>query len=221
MPIERFVVGPMGNNTYIVYDERAKEAAIVDPGMQSEKVLEWVLQRGLTLRYVLNTHGHTDHTYNDGYFAPKAVVGLHIHRADEPMLAQLAQGKGWAGKAPPPPKPRAYLEDGQELTVGDLRLWVIGTPGHTPGSVCLAVDGRLLTGDTLFQGSIGRFDFPGGSLRDLLASIKDKVFALPDDTAVLPGHGEFTTVGGEKENNPFVGRVPRVDLAPHLRREER
>ena len=219
MPIQHFVVGPMGNNTYVVYDDRSKQAAVVDPGSGSNKALDWALEQGLSVRYVLNTHGHTDHTYNDGYFAQKTEAKLYIHQADEPMLAQLGQGRGWASKALPAPIPAGYLSHGQEFVLGGLRLTVIATPGHTPGSVCFLVDHQVMTGDTLFQGSIGRFDFPGGSLRDLMASIKEKLFVLPAETVVLPGHGPFSRIGEEQENNPFVGREPRVDLSRYVHKE--
>ncbi|MBI4328618.1 MAG: MBL fold metallo-hydrolase [Chloroflexi bacterium] len=207
MPIKTFTVGPMGNNTYVLYDETERVAAVVDPSMDSEEVLLWLAGQKLTTRYVINTHGHMDHVFHNGLFVKSTGAKLLIHRDDEPMLARLVEQAARMGvfRLDPSPSPDAYLEDGQELPVGSVTLKVIGTPGHTPGSSCLYIPGFVLTGDTLFQGSIGRFDFPGGSLPDLLASIKQKLFTLPDDTVVLPGHGPASTIAQEKRYNPFVG----------------
>ncbi len=201
--IRGFVVGPMGNNTYVIHDDEAKMAAVVDPSMESERVLDWVRLQGLTVLYIVNTHGHTDHTFNNAYFHRETGAQLKIHQADEPMLSK---GPGrWTGAAEPSPAPDGYLTDGQELLIGSLTVQVLETPGHTPGSICLAGDGWVLTGDTLFAGSIGRFDFPGGSAEKIVTSIQQKLFSLPYETAVLPGHGAESTVARERATNPFVG----------------
>lgn len=214
MPIERFFVGPMGNNAYVLYDEPSKEAILVDPSMGSEVALEWLTAQKLSLRYVLNTHGHADHVFNNAVFVERSEAKLSIHEADAPMLAQLQQSAGWMGTTPrPSPAPDVHLEDGMELPLGDGVVRVIGTPGHTPGSSCFVYEDSLLTGDTLFQGSIGRFDFPGGSLKDLVASIKEKLFTLPSAMVVLPGHNDLTTIDEERRTNPFVGEGARMDLS--------
>ncbi len=214
MPIERFSVGPMGNNTYVVYDEASGEAAIVDPGKGSEGVLEWARGRGLRPRYVLNTHGHSDHTFDNGMATRITNADLMIGEPDEAMLEALARGDGWLGKpAYPSPMADAYLEHEQELPLGSTAIRVIHTPGHTPGSSCFVYEDAVLTGDTLFQGSIGRSDFPGGSLPDLITSIKTRLFPLPPETRVLPGHNELSTIIDERRHNPFVGEGTRIDLS--------
>ncbi len=214
MPIQRFLVGPMGNNTYVLYDEPSREAILVDPSMGSEVALQWLSERGLALRYVLNTHGHADHVFHNAYFIEKAGAKLSIRQPDEGMLAQLERSAAWMGTTPTPsPTPDVYLEDGQELPLGDGSVRVIATPGHTPGSACFVYESNVMTGDTLFQGSVGRFDFPGGSLRELVASIKERLFSLPSDTAVLPGHNEMTSIEEERRTNPFVGEESRMDLS--------
>jgi glyoxylase-like metal-dependent hydrolase (beta-lactamase superfamily II) len=208
----------MGNNTYVLYDEAAREAALVDPAMRSEPALEWITRRGLTLRYVLNTHGHSDHTFNNAFFVRETGAKLRIGADDEPMLAQLGQSSRYMGAAATPsPAPDGYLEDGEEIAVGGLRIRVVATPGHTPGSMCFVVEDAVLTGDTLFQGSMGRFDFPGGSLRDLAASIKNKLFVLSPETRVLPGHGPLSSIEVEKKSNPFVGESATVDLSQWMK----
>ena len=218
MPIERFIVGPMGNNTYVLHDPASKEAILVDPSMRSEGVLDWIRERDLKLGYVLNTHGHGDHVFNNAHFVKATGAQLFIHRVDAPMLAELATSGRWMGATPDPsPEPDGYLEDGQEIPLGTQRVRVIATPGHTPGSACFVLEDAVMTGDTLFQGSIGRFDFPGGSLRDLVASIKTKLFAvLPTATRVLPGHNELSTIGIEKQSNPFVGDRATIDLTRQM-----
>ncbi|MBI2885902.1 MAG: MBL fold metallo-hydrolase [Chloroflexi bacterium] len=207
MPVQAFTgVGPMDNNVYLIYDEEAKEALLADPAMQSEPIWEFIQQRALALKYIVNTHGHSDHCWNNAYFKEHAPAARFlIHQGDEPMLASLAQsGLRWGMKVAPSPPPDGYLEDGQALQVGGIAVEVLHTPGHTPGSSCLYVPGVVITGDTLFKQSIGRYDSPGGSLERLLASIRARLLVLPDETVVCPGHGPTSTLGDERENNPFL-----------------
>ena len=211
MPIQRFVVGPMANNTYIIHDEASREAAIVDPGKGSDEILALALEQRLTVRYVLDTHGHSDHTFNNGVFTQGVGASLMIGEADEAMLAQ---NDGWLGQpAVASPMADAYLLHEQELQLGSTVIQVIATPGHTPGSACFVYEDAVLTGDTLFQGSIGRYDFPGGSLPELLGSIKTRLFALTPDTIVLPGHNDVSTIRDEQRMNPFVGERSTIDLS--------
>lgn len=217
MPVQGFSgVGPMDNNVYIIFDEETKEALLVDPAMQSEPVWEFLESRGLALKYIVNTHGHSDHCWNNAHFKQKATdAKLLIHRGDEPMLDNLAQsGQRWGMAVEPSPPPDGYLEDNQTLQVGSIAVRVLHTPGHTPGSSCLHVDEIIITGDTLFKQSIGRYDFPGGSLPQLLASIKAKLMVLPDQTIVCPGHGPASRIGDERESNPFLDEeaVKRMGL---------
>ena len=213
MPIQRFVVGPMGNNTYVVFDEASREAAIVDPGKGASPVLEWARSRGLRPRYVLNTHGHSDHTFDNGMAMQETDADLMIGEPDEAMLEALAKGDGWLGKPDfPSPMADAYLEHEQELALGATVIRVLHTPGHTPGSSCFVYEDSVLTGDTLFQGSIGRTDFPGGSFPEIVKSIESRLYTLSPETRVLPGHMEVSTIIDEKLNNPFVGEGARIDL---------
>ncbi len=214
MPIERFSVGPMGNNTYVLHDLGSKEAVIVDPSMDAEGVLEWVREKGLTVNAIVNSHGHMDHVFSNALFVRETGAKLYIHRGDAPMLAELPKQGRWTGSAPEAsPEPDAFLDDGLEIPVGPEALRVISTPGHTPGSACFVLEDAVMTGDTLFRGSIGRFDFPGGNLGDLISSIKTKLFGvLPPETRVLPGHNEVSTIGEEMLSNPFVGERASVDL---------
>jgi hydroxyacylglutathione hydrolase len=221
MPIERFVVGPMGNNTYVLHDARSKEAVIVDPSMDAGEVLEWVKEKGLTVNAVLNTHGHSDHVFSNALFVRETGAKLYIHQDDSEMLARLVQQGGWGGSTPEAsPEPDGYLEDGLEIPIGSETIRVITTPGHTPGSSCFVLEDAVMTGDTLFQGSIGRFDFPGGNLADLISSIRTKLFeVLPAATRVLPGHNELSTIAEEKLSNPFVGERATVDLTKQLEQQ--
>lgn len=216
-------VGPLGNNVYVVYDDAAKKALLVDPAMQSQPVWDFLQERGLELLYIVNTHGHSDHIWNNAYFKQQAPQAkLLIHRGDEQMLSQLVTStRQWGATAEPSPAPDGYLEDGAMLEVGSVRVQVLHTPGHTPGSSCLYVpahsvggDHLVMTGDTLFMNSIGRYDFPGGSLPQLLTSIRTKLLALPDATTVCPGHGPMSDIGSERESNPFLDeeQVRRMGL---------
>ena len=214
MPIERFGVGPMGNNTYVLHDVGSKEAVIVDPSMDAGGVLEWVRDKGLTVNAVLNTHGHMDHVFSNALFVRETGAKLYIHRGDAAMLEDLPRQGRWTGSTPEAsPAPDDFLDDDFEIPLGSEVVRVISTPGHTRGSTCFVLEDAVMTGDTLFRGSIGRFDFPGGNLGDLISSIKTKLFeVLPPETRVLPGHNEVSTIAEEKLSNPFVGERATVDL---------
>ncbi len=200
-----FHTGPMDNGVYLVIDPDSRECAIVDPGLESERIWDVIANSNLTLRYILNTHGHFDHAFNNAFFAEKSGAGVWLHPADLALLGNLvASGKRFGLDAKPSPEPAWQLKDGLELLLGkDTAVVVKHTPGHTPGSVSFLVEGGALVGDTLFAGSIGRFDGQGGSGRQLVASVRTKLFVLPDETQVYPGHGEPTTIGREKTYNPF------------------
>ncbi len=217
MPVQMFSnVGPLGNNIYVVYDEDTKKAMLVDCPMQSEPVWDYIVQQGLSLTHIVNTHGHTDHIWNNAFFKGKAPeVPLLIHRDDKPLLDNLVtSAQRWGVMATPSPQPDDYLGDGMKLEVGNLTLRVLHTPGHTPGSSSLYLEGVVITGDTLFRNSVGRFDSPGGSLQALLGSIKTKLLVLPGETVVCPGHGPTSDLAEERENNPFLqeGAVERMGL---------
>lgn len=205
MRVERFVAGPLENNVYLVVDEGSGSTAIIDPGMESEPVLERLREAGWTLTAIVNTHGHFDHVFGDAFFMEQTGAPLLIHAGDVPMLQALPQQAAWIGyPAPAVPVPGRLLADGDRVAIGAVELTVLHTPGHTPGGICLLGDGLLFSGDTLFAGSIGRTDLPGGDASALLRSIRERLLPLPDETVVYPGHGPATTIGREREANPFL-----------------
>jgi len=156
------------------------------------------------LAYIINTHGHFDHTMANGQLKKLTGASLVIHRSDAPMiLNQAAQGSTWGMKLENSPPPDLYVEEGDQITFGDISLKVLHTPGHSPGGISLFTDKMVFVGDALFAGSIGRTDFPGGDYDGLIRNVKQKIFPLGDDVVVYPGHGPRTTVGEEKRTNPF------------------
>lgn len=197
--IEWAVVGPVFTNCYLIYDDSTKEAILIDPGLDSERVLDRIEEEGLELKLILNTHGHFDHVACNGFFKRETGAGIAIHEDDVEILKSVPEQATWFGvTAPPSPQPDVILKEGDSIEIGEIKLEVIHTPGHTPGGICLLGDGFLFSGDTLFRGSMGRTDLPGGSLEELIRSIKTKLFVLPDDTLVYPGHGDMTSIGEER-----------------------
>lgn len=196
--------GPLKVNTYILHD--AHSAAIVDPGGNEKRLLLWLKENGLQLNKILLTHGHFDHC--GAVHALKAATGAQIiiSDADEEMLHNNVLSMAHAfGVSYPPCYADRCVSGGDAVSLGFANLEVISTPGHTPGGVCYYTDGILFSGDTLFAGSVGRSDFPGGDYDVLIESVKKRLFVLPDSTRVLPGHGDATTIGQEKSDNPFLG----------------
>jgi glyoxylase-like metal-dependent hydrolase (beta-lactamase superfamily II) len=199
-------VGLIQTNCYVVGCPETKQGAIIDPGGDAQRILGEVERQGLAIQYVLNTHGHFDHTDANGSVVKATCAPLAIHPLDKPLL-QAAGGAAWFGMAATPsPPPDRELQDGDELKVGKLSLRVLHTPGHTPGHVSFyePVDGILLDGDVLFYRGIGRTDLPGGDFRTLLDSIRRVLFSLPESTLVYSGHGPATTIGDEKRLNPWL-----------------
>jgi hydroxyacylglutathione hydrolase len=204
--IRTFTMGPFATNTYLVEDEATGSAMLVDPTIASESIYDVITDNKLRVILVVNTHGHIDHTFGDAFFKAKTGAPLAIHEDDAPMLAAMKQQARMFGLEPPDAaQADRLLSDGEMIQVGDLSFKVIHTPGHTPGGICLYGHGSLIAGDTLFAGSIGRTDLPGGDYDALIASIKRRLFVLPDETVVYSGHGEPTTIGEEKNSNPFLG----------------
>ncbi len=206
MIIRPMPVGPLQANCFIVGCERTRKAAIVDPGGDADRLLAALEQENLELGVIVNTHGHFDHV--GGNKAVKEATGadLMIHKQDAPMLAHLTQAAAaWGMRAEESPAPDRLLEDGDRIDFGDLHFEVIHTPGHSPGGICLHVEAEqaLFVGDTLFAGSIGRTDLPGGDYDTLIRSIQTRLFVLPEETTVYNGHMETTTIGREKRYNPF------------------
>ena len=201
------VVGALETNCYLAYCPETREAAIVDPGADHGRIFAAVAELELRPTMILNTHGHVDHIGANREMKNKYRVPLRIHKADAPMLTHVAsiELSLLLGAEESPPAD-SYLKEGEPIAIGRHRLTVIHTPGHSPGSISLLADSGsfLLSGDTLFFGGIGRTDLPGGSYKEIEHSITTKLLTLPDDLLVLPGHGPHTTIGQEKESNPFL-----------------
>jgi glyoxylase-like metal-dependent hydrolase (beta-lactamase superfamily II) len=205
MKFESVIVGPLETNCYLVYCPESLECAVVDPGAEPSKIFRLIAQNNLRPAILLNTHGHIDHIGANKDIKEKYDIPLFIHRLDEPMLRRALQSElSFFLGAKDSPSPDHYLEEGETIKIGKSSLQIIHTPGHSPGSVSFLGDGFLLSGDTLFFGGVGRTDLPGGSWPELENSIRSKILSMPDQTTVLPGHGPFTTVGQEKNSNPFI-----------------
>ena len=214
MQINVMPVTAFAENVYIVSDERSKDALIVDPGGEATRILEAVEQLGVHVKYILDTHGHMDHVGGVLKVREKTGAQYAIHENDVEISKR--QPAGYAFQMIPdfesPPDPDLILNEGDEFNVGDIVFKVIETPGHTMGSVCFLAGSALFAGDTLFNGSVGRTDFPGSSSEAIVDSIQSKLFDLEEETVVLPGHGPQTTIKQEKEYNPFVGAAARPRL---------
>lgn len=204
--IDCHTLGPFSENCYLLVGPSGKKAAIVDPGLESEFLAEELERRGLELEWIINTHAHLDHIACNAFFKQRTGAPIILHRDDEPLLEMLSQQAEMFGlQVDPSPAPDAYFEEGRPFVFDGLTFDVFHTPGHSPGGVCLRHGDLLWVGDTLFNGSIGRTDLFGGSLEQLTASIRGKLFGLPGATRCLPGHGPETTLAAERQGNPFVG----------------
>ena len=213
MILDRFIVGRLQANCYVVGDEETREVLIVDPGDQGDAIVQEVRKRDYRPVAVFVTHAHLDHSgaaheVLEGF--PDAEFWMHA--ADyERIRPQSASANTWYGHPITVPRtPNRLLEHEETLAVGPLAFTALHTPGHTPGSICLAGAGVVFTGDVLFQGSIGRSDFEGGDGPTLIRSIRDHLLTLPDETVVLPGHGAETTVAVERTQNPFLTATRQV-----------
>lgn len=205
MKYETLVVGALETNCYLVYSPENMECAVVDPGAESEEIFRLITKKRLKPIIVLNTHGHVDHVGANRDIKERFKIPLCIHSADKPMLEKSQHSElALFLEAKDSPSPDRLLKEGDRIRIGKSFLEVIHTPGHSPGSVSFLGDGFLISGDTLFSGGVGRTDFPGGSWKELENSIKNKILTLPDETVILPGHGPSTTVGQEKNSNPFI-----------------
>lgn len=205
MQIETLAVGPLQVNCFIVACAKTREALVVDPGDEAERVLQRLQEYDLQLKIVVNTHGHFDHIGGNRRLVEASGAELLIHRADLPVLRRAREHAAIYGMSvTPSPEPTRLLAGGEILEVGELRLQVLHTPGHSPGGICLLGDGHLFVGDTLFAGSVGRTDLPGGDHDTLIDGICRQLLILPESTVVHPGHGPDTTIGREKRENPYL-----------------
>ncbi len=205
MKIYKFNVGSFGVNNYLVRQERSTNAILIDAGEEPAPILEKIRKEKLNLVYLINTHGHGDHIAGNERILEETGAELLIHELDVPFLSDpflnLSAVMGFRLQSPPANR---TLSDGDVIELDDLKFKVIHTPGHTPGHISLFCDGQAFVGDVIFNGSIGRTDFPLASAQQLVDTIRNKIYALPDTTRLHPGHGPETTVGNEKKNNPFV-----------------
>jgi len=211
MKIQKFTFNPFFENTYILWDNDTKEAAVIDPGMsdvyEEEEFSSFIEQNSLKVLYLINTHCHIDHIlgcrfvkskYNPIYYMPEGDLELFNNAENQATMFGVKINKL--------PEPEKYLSEDQEIVLGEESISVLFTPGHSPGEFCLYMkdSGICISGDVLFYESIGRTDLPGGNYNVLIDSIKNKLFTLPDDVVIYPGHGDKSTIGYEKTNNPFL-----------------
>lgn len=207
MILRSLVVGPVAANCYVIGDENSKSGIIIDPGDKADHILSLVNESELKIEFLIGTHGHFDHI---GAVAPmKKALGCDflLHRSDLPFVANsTSTARQWGFDIEQVPDPDRYIDDGDVLKIGKLEFKVLHTPGHSPGGICLYLpqENLVFTGDTLFQGSIGRTDLPLGSLESLVHSIQTRLYTLADTTKAYTGHGEPTTIGDEKRYNMFV-----------------
>jgi hydroxyacylglutathione hydrolase len=207
MILETFPVGPLHCNCTILGDEVTHEAMVVDPGDNIPEILSRLRKHGLTLRQIVVTHAHIDHVGGAAQLRKLTGAPVLMNQQDLALLGMMEMQAGWLGvPTPEVAPPDASAEDGLAIGLAALPAEVIHTPGHTPGSICLLFPAQhlLLAGDTLFAGSIGRTDLPGGDGHQILRSLRDRLLVLPDATRVVPGHGLETTIGEERHSNPFL-----------------
>ncbi|GFN36317.1 MBL fold metallo-hydrolase [Tepidimicrobium xylanilyticum] len=205
MKVIRIPAGVYAANCYIVYSENSKEGIVIDPGGDVDDIMSHIKELGLNIKYIILTHGHGDHIGGVKGIREYTKAPVAVHKDDEYMLKDgMANFSSTMVMGTIELNADILLEDGDELTFGDLKAEIIHTPGHTPGGITIKIGDSLFTGDTLFAGSIGRTDFPRSSFATIMDSIKNRLIIYPDDTKVYPGHGPSSTIKNEKASNPFI-----------------
>jgi glyoxylase-like metal-dependent hydrolase (beta-lactamase superfamily II) len=214
MIVESIVVGMFAENAWIAGCAETREAVLLDPGAEAERIAEAVERLGLRPVRILNTHGHLDHVGAVEELRRRYGIPFAIHEAERENVESAAEHAEFFGiPAPPVPEVDEWVKEGAVYTFGKCALRAVATPGHTAGGVSYVTEGLVFAGDTLFEGSVGRTDLPGGDFPTLRRSIREKLFTLPPHTVVHCGHGPDTTIAAEKAGNPFVGDRARSDLA--------
>lgn len=199
-----FTVGPMEANCYILYNPDKKEGLIIDPGAEGSRLIKFIKQEKICINYIINTHGHPDHIGANRQIKEYTNAPILIHEYDAPMLTRSGSVLSLIFPLESSsPAADTFVKDGDLIECAGMKLKVLHTPGHTPGGISLLLDDAIFTGDTLFSGSVGRFDLPGGSEEVLLNSIK-KILSLDENLIIYPGHGPSTTVSEELRSNPFI-----------------
>ena len=201
------VVGPLGCNCYVVGDPTARRAIVIDPGGDASELLGVLAAQNLEVTAIVATHAHFDHLLAAEELRAATGAPFYLHRSDEALLPWMQEsGRLFLGAdLPPPPEVDSWTTEGDRLVAGAVELEIIHTPGHSPGSIPLVSEGALFSGDTLFAGSVGRTDLPGGDSAALLRAVRGKLFQLSPETRVYPGHGPATSLEEERRSNPFVG----------------
>lgn len=204
--VHQLSVGPLQVNCFVVACQKTREAMVIDPGEEGPRILHLAESNGYKIRQIVNTHGHFDHIGANQSVKEATGAVLMIHEADLPLLRNArSSAQAYGLTVSPSPDPDKLLNEGDIFSVGEHSFSIFHVPGHSPGSICFLSDGHLFVGDVLFAGSIGRTDLPGGDFDALVEGVREKLFRLPADTIVHPGHGPDTTIGREKQTNPFVG----------------
>ncbi len=205
MKVIRIPAGIYAANCYIVYSDKTKHGIIVDPGGDSDKILKIIEDQNINIDYIILTHGHGDHIGGVIQLLNELEVPLLVHEDDLDMISDANMNlSNIMPIGSLELEADRLLKDGDSIKFGDLEAQIIHTPGHTKGGICIKIGDNLITGDTLFQGSIGRTDLTGGDYDTIISSIKDRLLIFPEDTIVWPGHGAESTIGSEKRNNPFL-----------------
>ena len=207
LEIKTIVVGQLEVNCYIVYDPENREAIVIDPGDEPDRILDLITADKLKVKHIVCTHTHFDHVGAIPELRESTAAQIVIHKKESEIYeAARDMAALWGYDVDPLPPPDIFVSEGDEIRTGSLVFRVIHTPGHSPGGICLYGNGIVITGDTLFAGSVGRTDFPGGDINLLKESFK-RLMSLPEDTVVLPGHGPRSTIGREKRENFFINEV--------------